>query len=363
MSHLFQALRLGGLELPNRIVIAPMCQYSAKDGAMTDWHTIHLGSLALSGAGLLVVEATAVEPEGRITAGDVGLYDDATEAAFARVLGQVRAVSGMPVAVQLGHAGRKASCAVPWEGGAQVGPSEASGWQTVSCSALGHSEGDVAPVALDEAGLARVKAAFVQAAERSVRLGLQGIELHAAHGYLLHQFLSPLSNVRNDGYGGALEGRMRFPLEVFEAVRAAVPSEIPVWVRVSGTDWVPGGWDLASTVAFARALEGLGCAAVHVSSGGVSTKQAIELAPGYQVPLAAGVKAAVGMPVIAVGLITEPAQAEAVLSEGHADAVGLARTVLWDARWPWHAAAVLGGKVRTASQLLRAAPHGVRVFE
>jgi len=364
MPRLFEPLRLGALELHNRIIIAPMCQYSAVEGAATDWHMMHLGALALSGAGLLIIEASAVSPEGRITSADLGIYSDDDEAALARVVGAIRAQSPIKIAIQLAHAGRKASSHVPWEGGAQIGPDEAHGWHAVAPSALAHGPGEVPPVALDETGLEKVKADFVAAARRAVRLGLDGIELHAAHGYLLHQFLSPLSNQRNDDYGGDLAGRMRFPLDVFAAVTAAVPPDFPVWVRVSATDWVAGGWDIEGTIALARALEALGCAAIHVSSGGVSPLQQIPLGPGYQVPYAAQVKAAVKIPVIAVGLITEAEQAEAVLVEGQADAVALARAMLYDPRWPWHAAAALGAQVFAPKQYWRCQPRELKnLFE
>jgi 2,4-dienoyl-CoA reductase-like NADH-dependent reductase (Old Yellow Enzyme family) len=357
MSHLFDPLQLGQLKLANRIVIAPMCQYSAEEGSANDWHMIHLGHLALSGAGLLIVEATAVSAVGRITPGDLGLYSDANEAALARVLAAVRAYSPIPVAIQLSHAGRKASSHAPWDGGAQIPPEQPAGWLTEAPSPVPHAAGEVPPAGLDERGLARVRDAFVAAALRAVRLGLDGIELHAAHGYLLHQFLSPLANHRTDAYGGSRENRLRFPLEVFEAVRAAVPADFPVWVRVSAIDWVEGGWNVADTVAFAQALQARGCAAIHVSSGGVSPEQAIRLGPGYQVPFARQVKAGVDIPVIAVGLITEPEQADAIVRAGEADAVALARAMLYDPRWPWHAAAALGGHVTAPRQYWRSQPR------
>ncbi len=239
---LFQPLDVGRLHLKNRIVIAPMCQYSAEDGCMTDWHLIHLGHLALSGAALLTIEATAVLPEGRITWADVGLWDDATEAAIARTLASVRRWSPIPVAIQLAHAGRKASTEVPWQGGRQILPSDPHGWQTEAPSAVPFRDGDNSPHALDLDGLRRVRDAFAAAAARAARLGLDAVQIHAAHGYLLHEFLSPLSNRRDDAYGGSLENRLRFPLEVFSAVRAAFPHDRLVTVRVSGTDWVEGGW-------------------------------------------------------------------------------------------------------------------------
>jgi 2,4-dienoyl-CoA reductase-like NADH-dependent reductase (Old Yellow Enzyme family) len=360
MSLLFTPVAIGGLTLANRIVVAPMCQYSADDGALTDWHLIHLGHLALSGAGLLIIEATAVNPEGRITFGDAGLWDDRTEAAMARVLAGVRANSPIPIAIQIAHAGRKASCALPWHGGAQIAPREINGWQTVAPSALAFDAGDAPPVALDADGLAQARAAFADCAVRAARLGFDAIEIHAAHGYLLHEFLSPLSNIRTDVYGGSLENRLRFPLEVFEAVRAAVPAAIPVTMRISASDWVAGGWDIKGSIALARELDARGCAAIHVSSGGNSPAQAIALGPGYQLGFARAIKAAVTMPVIGVGMITEPAQAEAVIADGDADMVGLARAMLYDPRWPWHAAAVLGAQVTPPNQYLRAAPGSAR---
>ena len=357
MPALFQPLKIGELELENRIVIAPMCQYSATDGNAGDWHTIHLGHLALSGAGLLIVEATAVTEEGRITPADLGLYSDANEAALARVLAGVRAQSPIPVAMQLAHAGRKASSRAPWDGGQQIASAAADGWLAVAPSAIPHSPGEEPPLALDAAGLARVRDGFAEAARRAARLGMVGLEIHCAHGYLLHQFLSPLANQRDDAYGGSLENRMRFPLEVFRAVRAAFPAGRPVWVRLSATDWVDGGWDLDSSLAFAQALKEAGCAAIHVSTGGVSPQQKIALGAGYQVPYAARIKAEVGLPTIAVGLITEPEQAETIVATGEADAIALARAMLYDPRWPWHAAARLGAKVRAPKQYWRSQPR------
>ncbi|MBL8658757.1 MAG: NADH:flavin oxidoreductase/NADH oxidase [Rhodospirillales bacterium] len=357
---LFEPLTLGRITFANRIVIAPMCQYSAVDGCMTDWHLIHLGHLALSGAALLIIEATAVSPEGRISYADVGLYDDATEAAIGRTIEGVRRWSAMPIAIQLAHAGRKASTEVPWKGGAQIAPDAANGWQTVAPSAIGFNRDGNAPAALDREGMDRIRDAFADAARRAARLGIDAVQLHGAHGYLLHQFLSPLSNHRNDDYGGSLENRMRFPLEVFEAVRAVFPADRPVTMRLSGCDWVDGGWDIAQTIAFARALEARGCNAVHISSGGLHPAQAIPLGPGYQVPLARAVKQETGMPVVAVGLITGFDQAEAIIGTGDADFVALARGVLYDPRWPWHAAAHLGATVSAPNQYLRSQPGRFR---
>ena len=357
---LFSPLRVGTLALANRIVIAPMCQYSAVDGCMTDWHLIHLGHLALSGAGLLTVEATAVAPEGRITHGDVGLYDDATEVAMAHILESVRRWSPMPIALQLAHAGRKASCEVPWKGGAQIAPGQPNGWQTLAPSPRPYGDNDHAPLALDGAHLQHVRDAFSAAAHRAARLGFDAIQIHAAHGYLLHQFLSPLANTRADEYGGTLENRMRFPLEIFSAVRAAFPAERPVSVRISATDWAEGGFNIDESVVFAQALEGHGCSAIHVSSGGLTAAQKIPVGPGYQVPLARAVKAATSMPVIAVGLITDFDQAEQILANGDADAVALARAMLYDPRWPWHAAAHFGAHVTPPSQYLRCEPRSAK---
>jgi len=358
MSHLFSAFALAALPLKNRIVIAPMCQYSAVDGAATDWHLIHLGHLALSGAGLLIIEATAVEAIGRITPGCLGLYSDATEAALKRVLQGVRAHSRMPIAIQLNHAGRKASSHVPWDGGQLIAPAD-GGWLPLAPSALPHLQGEAPPQALDEAGLQRILAAFADTARRAHRLGLDAIELHGAHGYLLHQFLSPLSNVRTDAYGGSLAKRMRFPLQVFEAVRAAVPATMPVGMRLSATDWVDGGWDIAQSREFVQALQMRGLDFLHVSSGGVSQQQKIPLGPGYQVGLAEQLKRETGVPTIAVGLITEAEQAEAIVANGRADLVALARGMLFDPRWPWHAAARLGATVEAPPQYWRSQPRGM----
>jgi 2,4-dienoyl-CoA reductase-like NADH-dependent reductase (Old Yellow Enzyme family) len=357
MSALFTPFRVGALELSNRIVIAPMCQYSAVDGCMTDWHVIHLGHLALSGAALLTIEATAVLPEARITYADVGLWNDVTEAAIARTLESIRRWSDIPIAIQLAHAGRKASTEVPWKGGVQIPPDHPNGWQTFAPSAIPFVDGQQPPVALDRDDLTRVREAFAAAAQRAARLGIDAVQLHCAHGYLLHEFLSPLSNRRDDEYGGSLENRMRFPLEVFDAVRDAFPTDRAVSMRVSGTDWVDGGWDIEQTTTFAQALAARGCAAIHVSSGGLTPAQQIPLGPSYQVPLARAVKKATRVPVIAVGLITEFEQAEAIVGTGDADLIALARTILYNPRWPWHAAAHFGAQVKAPDQYLRSQPR------
>ncbi|HEV7799464.1 MAG TPA: NADH:flavin oxidoreductase/NADH oxidase, partial [Burkholderiales bacterium] len=356
--------RVRNLDLANRIVIAPMCQYSAVEGCMTDWHLIHLGHLALSGAALLTIEATAVVPEGRITWADVGLWNDETEAAMRRTLESVRRWSDIPIAIQLAHAGRKASTEVPWEGGAQIPPGDPHGWQTEAPSPVPFADGENPPAALDREGLRRVRDAFAASATRAARLGIDAVQLHGAHGYLIHQFLSPLSNRRDDEYGGSLENRMRFPLEIYDAVREVFPADKAVTMRISGADWVEGGWDIEQTIAFAERLKARGCDAMHVSSGGLHPAQQIPVGPSYQVPLARAVKSAVGMPVIAVGLISGFEQAEAIIATGDADLIALARTILYDPRWPWHAAAELGARVRAPSQYLRSEPRRARgLFE
>ena len=304
---------------------------------------------------MLCIEATAVEAVGRITPGCLGLYDDATEAALKPVLAAIRKHSKIAVAMQLAHAGRKASSQRPWEGGQQI-PLTDGGWMSFGPSAVAHKDGELAPLALDDAGLRRVRDAFVASAQRALRLGIEAFELHAAHGYLLHQFLSPIANRRTDAYGGTLENRMRFPLEVFEAVRAAVPKAIPVGVRVSATDWVDGGWDIDQTIAFARELKTRSVDWIDVSSGGVSPLQKIALGPGYQVPFAEAVKKATGLPTMAVGLITDAQQAEDIVASGKADLIALARGFLYDPRWAWHAAAQLGGSVSAPPQYWRSQP-------
>ena len=360
MPCLFEPITLRGLTLPNRIMVSPMCQYSAVDGSATDWHVAHLGSLALSGAGLLCVEATAVTAEGRITPGDLGLYSDDNERALARVVGTIRAAAPIKMAIQLGHAGRKASSHAPWDGGKLV-PAGQGGWLPAGPSAVPHADGEPAPRAFAPDELPRLHEAFADAARRAARLGFDAIELHCAHGYLLHQFLSPVSNRRDDAYGGSLANRMRFPLEAFDAVRAAFPADRPVGVRVSATDWLEGSapesWTVESTVEFGRALKERGCDWLDVSSGGISPRQKITPGPGYQVPFAEIVRTETGLPTIAVGLITEPRQAEAILEAGRADMVALARAFLYDPRWPWHAAAALGGQVDGPRQYWRSLPR------
>ncbi len=351
-SALFQPFTMRGLTLPNRIVISPLCQYSAEDGCATDWHLIHLGHLALSGAGLLILEATAVEPRGRISRECLGLYSDACEAALARVLATVRRYSDMPIGIQLAHAGRKGSQKKPTEGRGNV-PVAEGGWQTVAPSAIAFISEWQTPQALDRAGMDSITTAFVDATRRADRLGLDMIELHFAHGYLLSSFLSPIANRRQDEYGGSAENRMRFPLEVFTAVRAAWPAHKPLGVRCNGTDWDEAGITPDDAVAFSAALGQLGCDYVDASSGGNSMAR-IPLAPGYQVPFAARIRREAGLPTMAVGLIRDPSHAEAIVAGGEADMVALGRGMLNDPRWPWHAAEDLGAAVSHPPQYFRA---------
>jgi 2,4-dienoyl-CoA reductase-like NADH-dependent reductase (Old Yellow Enzyme family) len=356
-SQLFSPLDIGRLHLANRIVVSPMCQYSACDGAATDWHAVHLGNLALSGAALVFVEATAVAADGRITPGCLGLYDDACEQALDRVLKIAKNVANARIGIQLSHAGRKAACHVPWEGGKQLTAVEGA-WSRHAPSAIAAKDGDALPRPMGAPEMDMVLRQYADAASRARRLGFDCIELQMAHGYLVHEFLSPLSNLRTDDFGGSLANRMRFPLMVLKAVREAAGPGFPVGVRVSATDWMPGGWDIEQTVAFGVALEQAGCDFMDASSGGISPKQKIAVKPGYQVEFAARLKSAIGIPVIAVGMITEPRQAERILGGGQADLVAIARGALHDPRWPWRAAAELGASVRAPRQLHRSLPEG-----
>lgn len=363
MARLFSPIVLRATTLANRIVVSPMCMYSAREGCASEWHYAHLGSLAISGAGLLCLEAAAVVPEGRISLFDLGLWNDANEAALEPVLAMIRAISPIKLAVQLAHAGRKASNAVPWAPARQMTPSE-GGWQPVAPSALPF-DSEPAPHALAVEELPALCEAFAAAGRRAARLGFDAIELHAAHGYLLHQFLSPIANQRNDAYGGSLEARMRFPLEVFDALRAAVPEHIPVGVRISATDWVDEApsWRLEDSIVFAQELKARGCDWIDVSSAGMSPTQKIPLGPGYQVPLARAIRAATGLTTMSVGMITSPTQAEAILAQGDADLVALGRAFLDDPRWPWRAATELGARVQAPRQYLRArSGEAARIF-
>ncbi|MDH3659482.1 MAG: NADH:flavin oxidoreductase/NADH oxidase [Alphaproteobacteria bacterium] len=355
MSTLFSPFSLRDITFANRVTIAPMCQYSAVDGTPGDWHQMHLGHLAISGAGLLICEATGVSAEGRISPNCTGLYSDENEAAFAGLVAFCRSIAPLKIGIQLGHAGRKGSTRAPWLDGGPLTEAEGA-WQPFAPSPLPYLESWATPHALDGDGLEQVKADFVAAAQRTARIGFDLLELHAAHGYLLHQFLSPLSNRRDDGYGGSLDARMRFPLEVFEAVRAAFPADRPVTVRLSATDYVEGGWDLAQSEVFCHQLKDLGCDLVHVTSGGLDQRQEIVTGPGYQTQMAARIRQAVDIPTMAVGQITDPLQAETIVRTGQADLVALARGMLWDPRWVWRAALALDAELELPAPYARANP-------
>jgi NADPH2 dehydrogenase len=354
-SRLFSPLTVGGLSLANRIAVSPMCQYSAVDGSATDWHVQHLGSLSLSGAGALILEATAVEPEGRITPRCLGLYSDANEAALERVLATCRRWGNTRLGIQLAHAGRKASVHVPWEGGKPLTAAEGA-WPTVAASPIPFDAGWPAPQMLDAGGLARIRDAFAAAAVRAHRLGFDLVELHGAHGYLLHSFVSTISNRRDDAYGGSLDARMRFPLEVAAAVRAVWPRDKALGMRITGSDWIAGGLTPADAAVYAAALKEVGLDYVCVSSGGVSPQARVIVEPGYQVPFAEAVKAEGKITVQAVGMIAEPHQAEAIVAAGRVDWIALARAFLDDPRWAWHAADALGAEAACPPQYRRSRP-------
>ena len=354
---LFSPLKIGPVTVPNRIAVAPMCQYTADDGSMTDWHLQHVMNLAMSGAGLVMVEATGVERRGRITHGCVGLYSDANERAMARVLAAARAVA-LPetkFGIQLAHAGRKASAQVPWDGGGAL-TADADPWQTVSSTDQPFGPGWHAPEALDAAGIERSIEAFVQAAKRSVRLGYEAIELHMTHGYLVHQFFSPVSNKRQDAWGGTPEKRMKLALDLMQAVRTAVPVSVAVGVRIAGSDWMEGGVTIDDAVTLTSRLKALGAAYACVSSGGLDPAARISVGPGYQVGFADAIKKQTGIVTRAVGMIVSPEQAEKILADGHADQIALARAFLDNPRWGWHAADALGVDLHRPPQYDRARP-------
>lgn len=357
MAHLFEALQLRDVILPNRIGLPPMCQYSARDGVAADWHWLHYGSRAVGGAGLLIVEATAVTPVGRISPGDLGLWEDAQIEPLARIA-RVIAEHGAVPAVQLAHAGRKGGIGLGWEAQRSLTPAE-GGWTTLAPSALSFGEGYATPQALDLAGIRSVVAQFVAAAQRAHAAGFHSIEIHAAHGYLLHQFLSPLSNQRSDEWGGSFENRTRLVREVVTAVRSVWPERLPLLIRLSATDWVEGGWDVEQTVELCRLLKPLGVDLVDVSSGGLLPTAVIPAGPGFQTDFAARVRREAGLPTAAVGLITDPAQADHIVRSGQADVVLLGRELLRHPYWPLQAAAALGQKTAWPKQYLRAGPSGV----
>ncbi|NNL34280.1 MAG: NADH:flavin oxidoreductase/NADH oxidase [Silicimonas sp.] len=353
-SALFSPITLRDVTMRNRITVSPMCQYSAVEGVPQDWHFVHLGQFAMSGAGLIFTEATGVEPDGRITEECTGLYDDATEAAFARIVAFMKSVGDNIVGIQLSHAGRKGNTVPPWEGGGMI--EGEGGWQPQAPSEVPYLPGWPEPDAMTDDDLARVKAAFVQAAKRADRAGFDIVQLHVAHGYLLHQFLSPITNTRNDVYGGSLEARMRYPLEVFEAVRSEFPSQKPVMVRLSATDWIDGGWDLDQSVEFCRALKDLDCDMVDVTSGGLDQRQKITTGPGYQVAMSDRIRREAGIATMSVGQITDPVQAETIVRTGQADMVAMARAMLWDPRWTWKAAMALDAEIALPAPYARCNP-------
>ena len=351
-SKLFSSMKIRGLLLRNRMAVPPMCQYSAVDGYASDWHLVHYGSRAVGGAALIIQEATAVAPEGRITPADLGLYVDAHVEKLKQITSFIRQ-QGCIAAIQLAHAGRKASCAVPWEGGKQLNQ-QMGGWETLAPSAIAFSQDDRTPLALDEAGIQTIVDQFRIAAGRAFLAGFQVVEIHAAHGYLIHQFLSPLSNKREDRYGGSFENRVRLLLDIVSAVREVWPSDLPLFVRISATDWAEGGWSPDEAVMLSVLLKQLGVDLMDVSSGGLISDVRIPLGPGYQVPFAERIRREANIPTSAVGMITEAQQAEAILEQGQADLVLFGRASLRDPYLPLHAADVLEEQISWPLQYVRA---------
>ncbi len=353
-SHLFSPIKLRSVSLMNRIVVPPMAQYMADEhGNAGDWHVMHLGTMAASGAGLLITEATAIDPIGRNANHYLGIYSDENEAALKRVIAFCKSISPIKMGIQLHHSGRKGSVGKPWEGRGELKLGE-GGWRVVSASDNpfpGHTNPIDVP---DEQGLEHLKSLYVRAAQRAARAGFDVIEIHFAHGYLLNSFLSPLGNMRKDRYGGDAEGRMRFPLEVYRAVRAVWPAELPIGVRISAVDWIEGGWTIEDSIALARVLKSLDCDYVAASSGGIRPEQKIEIKPGYQVPFAEAIRRETGMTTMALGLLHDPQLAESVLAEGKADMIGIARGMLADPRWPWRAALALGEPLKLPGPFLNA---------
>jgi 2,4-dienoyl-CoA reductase-like NADH-dependent reductase (Old Yellow Enzyme family) len=341
-TNLLSPLTIRGVTLRNRIGVSPMCQYCAVDGMVDDWHLVHLGSRAAGGAGLIFVEATAVTAQGRITPGDSGIWDDRHIEPMARIASFVHRM-GAVAGIQLAHAGRKGSCQPPWHGGARM-KTEEGGWDIVAPSAIPFVDGDPPPHALDDAGIREIVAAFVAAARRAMQAGFRILEIHSAHGYLLHSFLSPLANHRTDRYGGSLENRMRLVLEVAAALRAVMPDDMPLFTRISSTDWVDGGWDLEQSIVLAHALKAVGVDLVDASSGGAVPGAKIPVAPNYQVPFAAAIRKATGMLTGAVGMITQPDQANQIITSGDADIVFLAKEMLREPYWALKAQQSLGGE-------------------
>jgi 2,4-dienoyl-CoA reductase-like NADH-dependent reductase (Old Yellow Enzyme family) len=354
MAHLFDPIVFRDLALSNRVVVSPMCEYSSRDGFANDWHLVHLGSRAVGGAGLVFTEATAVAPEGRISPQDLGIWQDAHVDQLARIVHFVKA-SGAAAGMQLAHAGRKGSTKRPWDGVGTVQPAE-GGWEPIGPGAERFAENYPVPRALDKAGIAAVVQAFRGAAIRAREAGFDVVEVHAAHGYLIHEFLSPLVNRRADAYGGSFDNRIRLCLEVVDAVRAIWPEPLPVFVRLSCTDWVDGGWDIEQSVELARRLKARGVDLIDCSSGGGVPQASIPIGPGYQVPFAERIRREADIATGAVGLITGPSQADEIVSAGRADCVLLARELLRDPYWPMRAASELGQSIGWPAQYLRAAP-------
>lgn len=356
MPHLFTPLKLREVTFANRIGIPPMCQYSATEGVASEWHFVHYGSRAVGGAALMIIEATAVVPEGRISPGDLGLWDDGQVAPLARIV-RFAEEQGCVAAIQLAHAGRKASVGLGWQPQRTLNPEE-GGWATLAPSAIAFGEGYAAPQALDLAGTSKVVADFAAAARRALAAGFKVVEIHAAHGYLLHQFLSPLSNRRTDQYGGSFENRTRLVREVAAAVRAEWPAALPLLIRLSATDWVEGGWNADETVALCGQLKDLGVDLVDVSTAGLVPTAVIPLGPGFQTEFAERIRKEAGLPTAAVGLITSPVQADHIIRSGQADMVLLGREMLRNPYWPRIAAKELGQTTPWPNQYLRAAPSG-----
>jgi 2,4-dienoyl-CoA reductase-like NADH-dependent reductase (Old Yellow Enzyme family) len=351
-SRLFSPFRLRELTFRNRIFVSPMCQYSSEDGMPTDWHLVHLGSRAVGGAGMVMVEATAVSPEGRISPKDSGIWSDAHASAFKLIAAFIKANGAVP-AIQLAHAGRKASTDVPWQGGNGLGPDQ-GGWQPLAPSAIPFSEKYIMPREMTERDIEQFVSDMAAAASRALKAGFETIEIHNAHGYLLHEFLSPLSNHRTDQYGGSLENRMRLPLRIAKTARELWPSHLPVFVRISASDWVEGGWDLPQSIELCKRYKAIGIDLIDCSSGGLSPKARIPVGPGYQVPFAEAIRREAGIPTGAVGMITEPQEAEQIIAEGKADVILLARAMLRNPYWPLHAAKMLGADVKWPIQYERA---------
>jgi len=355
-SALFSSITLRGLTLPNRIVVSPMCQYASDNGSASDWHLMHLGQFSLGAGALVMTEMTDVEPAGRITVRCAGMWSDQNEAAMKRVIDFCRQYGIAKHGIQLAHAGRKGSTQTPAQGGKPLAPEQEGGWRTQAPSAIPFAPDWPVPEALTREGIRELISQWVAAVRRAERIGYDLVELHGGHGYLVHQFLSPLSNQRSDEYGGSLENRMRFPLELFAAMRAAWPAEKPMGIRISATDWIEGGWTPEEAVVFARALKQLGCDYIDVSSGGLDLRQKIPLAPGYQAPLSEKVRKEAGIPTMTVGLITEPRLAEDIVASGKADMIAIARGAMWNPRWSWHAAEALGAETAYAPKMMACHP-------